>query len=711
MRRVGVDIGGTFTDCLVTWDGGHHLAKSLTTHHNLSVGFMDALGSACAELGLQVEDVLAKVDSVRYATTLGTNALIARTGPRVGLITTAGFKSVVPLSRGRGYAEGLDIGQQVDLPRARRPEPLVPIHLIAEVRERVDYQGDVVAALDEQGLRTAVHTLLDRGMEIIVVSFVNAVVNPVHELRAERIILEEYPSHFLGAIPIVLAHQVTGRKGEYVRTMSAVLDAYLHSEMYHGLGSLQTGLRSRGYKRPMLVIHNTGGTAQLNSTHALQTIHSGPVAGVNASELLAQQFELGDIVATDMGGTSFDIALVVQGGIKWYDFNPVIDRWLVSVPMIHLQTLGAGGGSIARYERLYGTVEVGPTSAGSDPGPACYDRGGTHATVTDADLVLGYLNPDTYAGGTLALSIKRAERAVRDLAEEMGVSSVDMAHLIKRKADANMANGISKELGVRGYDPRKFTILAYGGNGPLHCCGIATLLNVDRVLVPPFSSVFSALGVGAMQQLHIHEKSVAINVYDSVARGVLKEFDELNAIIIDLEERGHNDLTRQGVAPELVGYRLEFDMRYGNQLVQTSVVSQVSRFSGIRDVLSLIEAFNRDYGSRFGEGSEAPEAGIRIATVRVAAFLEPETLLLPQPSAERKAAPAPRTTRECYFTGSATPAETSVFSLVDLVAGSVVEGPAVVEATTTTYLLEPGWTLTILDDHGAAWFERVAVTT
>src|ERR1017187_294245 len=257
MRRVGVGIGGTFTHRLGTWDGGHHLAKSLTTHHNLSVGFMDALGSACAQLGLQVEDVLAEVDSVRYATTLGTNALIARTGPRVGLITTAGFKSVVPLSRGRGYAEGLDIGKQVDLPRARRPEPLVPIHLIAEVRERVDYQGDVVAALDEQGLRTAVHTLLDRGMEIIVVSFVNAVVNPVHELRAERIILEEYPSHFLGAIPIVLAHQVTGRKGEYVRTMSAVLDAYLHSEMYHGLGSLQTGLRSRGYKRPMLVIHNT----------------------------------------------------------------------------------------------------------------------------------------------------------------------------------------------------------------------------------------------------------------------------------------------------------------------------------------------------------------------------------------------------------------------------------------------------------------------
>jgi len=324
---------------------------------------------------------------------------------------------------------------------------------------------------------------------------------------------------------------------------------------------------------------------------------------------------------------------------------------------------------------------------------------------------LGYLNPDTYAGGTLALSTKRAERAVQDLADEMDISHIEMAHLIKRKADANMANGISRELGVRGYDPRKFTILAYGGNGPLHCCGIATLLNLDRILVPPFSSVFSALGVGAMQQLHIHEKSVAINIYDSVAGGVLKEFEELNAMITELEQRGLDDLTRQGVASELVGYRLEFDMRYGNQLVQTSVVSQISRFSGIRDVLSLIDAFKRDYGSRFGEGSEAPEAGIRITTVRVAAFLQPETLLLPKPSTERKPAPAAATTRQCYFTGSATPVETSVFSLVDLSAGSVVVGPAVVEATTTTYLVEPGWTLTILDEHGAAWFDRVAVTT
>ncbi len=712
MKRVGVDIGGTFTDCLLSWDGQQVFAKSLTTHHNLSLGFMSALENACGRLGVPVEQVLNDIESVRYATTLGTNALIARSGPAVGLITTAGFESSVPLSRGRGYGEGLDLRQQGDLPAAKRPEPLVPIQLIAGVRERMDYKGHEVAALDKVGLSTAVRKLVDRGAQAIVVSFVNAVVNPAHELEAEEAILEEYPSHNLGAIPIVLSHQVAGRKGEYVRTMSAVLDAYLHNEMYHGLTSLQTALRERGHRRPLLVIHCTGGTAQLNSTHALQTIHSGPVSGVSASELLADQYDLGNVVATDMGGTSFDIAIVTGGGIKWYDFNPVIDRWLVTIPMIHLVTLGAGGGSIASYDRLFSSIEVGPASAGSDPGPACYDRGGRHATVTDADLILGYLNPDTYAGGSLQLSVKRAEGALLDVAEEMGLEDSDdvlvkAAHLIKKKTDGNMANGISKELGVRGYDPRKFTILAYGGNGPLHCCGIANELNVNRILVPPLASVFSALGVANMQQLHIHETSTHIDLYDSVTQAVLKDFTELNTTVEELEVRGRDDLTRQGLPENLIKYRLEFDMRYGNQMATTSVVSPVLRFTDISDVLGLIAAFARDYGARFGAGAESPEAGIRIQTVRVASFLEPEALVLPKPTTDRRPAGKPASIRPCYFGGSVKPVDTDVYLVDALSPGDVVTGPAVVEAATTTYLVEPGWRLSMIGEEGAAWFERI----
>lgn len=302
MRRVSVDIGGTFTDCFVVWDGKYIEAKALTTHHNLALGFNEALGKACHVLDLDLENILSEVDSVRYATTLGTNALIEHKGPKIGMLVTAGFEATVPLSRARGYGEGLDnLGQQ-DMPNAQRPDPLVLPHMICGVRERVDFQGKLVMPLDEDDVRTQIRTLVDKGAEIIVVALVNAVVSPDHEQRIEEILLEEYPSHLLGAIPVILSHQVAGRKGEYVRATSAIVDGYLHSTMYHALSALEQNLRAHRYEKPMLVIHNSGGMAQLNSTDALQTIHSGPVSGIGASEHLAMQAGLGNVVATDLGG-------------------------------------------------------------------------------------------------------------------------------------------------------------------------------------------------------------------------------------------------------------------------------------------------------------------------------------------------------------------------------------------------------------------------
>lgn len=491
MKRVSVDIGGTFTDCFVAWDNKYVEGKALTTHHNLALGFNAALADACNQLEVESTSLLSQVDSVRYSTTLGTNALIERKGPRIGVLVTTGFKSTIPLSRARGYGEGLPESAQMDIPNAKRPKPIVPIPMIREVRERVDYLGNIFWALDEEDVRARIRELVDAGAEALVVMFTNSVVNATHELRVREIFLEEYPAHLLGAIPMLLSHQVAGRKGEYARGTSTIMDAFLHQTMYHGLGTLELNLRAQGYSKPMLVSHNSGGMAQLNSTDALQTVHSGPVSGVAASEHLAMQAELGNVVATDMGGTSFDIGIVDQGGVKHYDFNPVIDRWMVSIPMVHLVTLGAGGGSIARFDRLFNSIEIGPQSAGSDPGPACYDRGGLKPTVTDADLVLGYLDPRNYANGSISLNPKRARQAIEDnLCDDLDMSVVQTAQLIKRSVDANMANGIATELRTRGYEPRDFTILAYGGNGPLHACGIANALGVSRILAPPYASTF-----------------------------------------------------------------------------------------------------------------------------------------------------------------------------------------------------------------------------
>ncbi len=709
MKRISVDIGGTFTDCFVAWDDKYIGAKALTTHHNLAQGFNDALDVALGDLGIDKRTLLSGVDSVRYSTTLGTNALIERKGPRIGLLTTEGYNSTVPLSRGRGYGEGLPFEEQRDLCNAVRPDPIVPIAMIRGVRERVAYNGDVLMSLDEDDLRQKMRELVDQGAETIVVSYANGVVNPEHELRTREIFLEEYPTYQLGAIPLLLSHQVAGRKGEYVRSTSTIIDGFLHQVMYHGLGTLELYLRANGYDKPMLISHNSGGMAQLNSTDALQTVHSGPVSGVAASEHLSISGDLGNVVSTDMGGTSFDIGIVVEGGEKHYDFNPVIDRWLVSVPMVHLVTLGAGGGSIASYDALHDVVKIGPKSAGSDPGPACYDRGGMKPTVTDADVLLGYLDPENYANGRIKLNPARSRFAMEEeLCDDLDLDVLDVCKNIKQTADANMANGIATELRSRGYDPSEFTTLAYGGNGPLHCCGIANALGVNRVLAPPFSSVFSALGAGNVNQMHIHEMSTYTVLFHTGHQSFLTDFDKLNDAIETLEQRGRSDLLRQGMSPDSIKFRLEFDMRYGNQRVETAVETEATRFESIHDVLELLGRFDHRYGERFGEGSQATESGVRINTIRVSSFVELDKVDFTQiKPLKEKITIEPVSRRPCHFVGFDETFDTPVYDDRALEPGVYIEGPAVVTTVNTSYLVEPNWNYHT-SNRGAVWFFKDA---
>jgi N-methylhydantoinase A len=492
--------------------------------------------------------------------------------------------------------------------------------------------------------------------------------------------------------------------------MSAVIDAYLHDQMYHGLASLEIELRRNGYTKPMLLVHNTSGMAQRNSTSSLQTIHSGPVAGLEATEYLSKTYAQPNMIATDMGGTSFDIGLVTADGVKFYDFNPVIDRFLVSTPMTYLHTLGAGGGSIARYDRLWDAIEVGPQSAGSDPGPACYGRGGRLPTTTDANLVLGYLDSNNYAGGTIQLHPRRAERAIEEyICRPTGLSLIEAAKAIKRKVDTNMAAAIFKEVAVKGYNPKDFVALSYGGGGPLHACGYAGEIGIRNVLIPPFSSVFSALGAGNMNQLHIHETSLYLMVYDAGTRSLLSDFDVFNSTVTQLAEKGRDDLLRQGVHPADVRTRVELDMRYGNQLAQIGVLSPFEKLTSQRDVLELLDLFSDIYAHRYGKGSQAPEAGVRINVIRVVSYVEGEKLDLQPSHAQPRPAPGAMNLRECHFPGIEGPVKTAVYSSAELSEGDVITGPALVETPRTTYLAEPGWQLTI-GRSGSAVLTQVSQT-
>jgi N-methylhydantoinase A len=359
---------------------------------------------------------------------------------------------------------------------------------------------------------------------------------------------------------------------------------------------------------------------------------------------------------------------------------------------------------------MYKTVKCGPESAGSDPGPACYDRGGMKPTVTDADLLLGYLDASNYAGGSIPLNPRRSKAAIEDtLCDDLDCSVIEAALLIRQKVDDNMANGLFTELRARGYDPKDFTMLAFGGNGPLHCCGIAKNLNIDKILAPPFSSVFSAVGAGNMHQLHIHEQSLYMVLYDSNTRHIFDDYDRFNAIVADLRERGKQDLLRQGMALKDIRHSLELDMRYGNQLVQTTAVVSKHDVRGPTDVLAIISQFSNDYGKRFGEGSQAPEAGIRINTIRVASYVHHETVqfedIRPVAKNERTAPPSPASTRTCYFVGYQDSFETPVWARSAIAPGVEIAGPAIIASESTTFLVDPGWSF-VAAKQNASWFLR-----
>lgn len=721
MRRISVDIGGTFTDCFLVWDDERIEAKALTTHHNLSEGFLEALGAAAQDLGQGVDDVLSGVESVRYATTLGTNALIQRSGPKLGLITTLGYEDTIILGRGLQYGDGLTDLEKSDLPGADRPLPLIEPENIVGIRERVDHAGNVVVPADRDDIRAAVQRLVEQGVRGFVVVLLHSVMNPSHEDLVEEVVLDEYPGSYLGAFPIVCSHDVSLKKGEYARSMSTILDAYLHREMQHGLRSLERALRDRGYRRPMQIVHNSGGMSQLNRTHALQTVHAGPVAGLSAAEQVADELDVPELITVDMGGTSFDIGMVTGGGIRFYEFDPIVDRWRVQIPMVSMVALGAGGGSIASYDSTHHDIQVGPDSAGSDPGPACFDMGGRHPTVTDADLLLGYLDPDYYHGGELKLSRRRAEQAYKRLGKPLGLEPLEAAAAVRRIVDNNMAQGIFKEVALKGYDPRRFTILAYGGNGPTHACGFAEDLGVQRVLVPRNSAIFSAVGAGNMDQLHIHERSVYLSLYEALTQSLFTDYEVLNGHIDELRERGRKDIVRQGWASEDVEFRVEFDMRYGDQLQLTSMIVPFDRFTSARQVLDMIKRYHASYGERFGEGTQTPETGIKVNQIRVVSYVPLEKVVFRDSASPggvagtgamaadagdggsggvaTALAPAKlvKGTREAWFAGR--PTETTVYDYAAIGPDDVIEGPALVEAPHTTFVVGPGWRLSQRDSY------------
>jgi N-methylhydantoinase A/acetophenone carboxylase len=703
-NTIDVDVGGTFTDMVMVVDGETIFRKVPTTPYDLSTCFMQVIEEGAEALGTSVEELAPRIDAVRYSTTVAMNRLIERDGPRLGLITTEGHEDALMIGKGAQWIDGKRMDERRGLPLQSKPEPLVPRDMIVGVKERIDGTGKVVRPLDAEDVRRKVRTLVDRGARGFVVSLLWSFVNPEHEERVREIIREEYRDYHIGHLPVVLASQVVSRLGEYERTLTGVLDAYLQRSMRAELSATWDKLRDAGYTGPLFMVHNSGGCADVFKTTAGRTYNGGPVAGLIGAGDIARRMGARNVVASDVGGTSFDIGLVVDQSVRNYEFNPVVDTWMVALTMLQSLSIGAGGGSIASVNKaLGGRLEVGPKSAGSYPGPAAYNLGGTEPTVTDADLVLGYLNPENYFGGRMRLDLDAATRAIDEkIAQPLGIDTIQAAALIRRIIDDKMASAIRKEVVLRGYRPSDFVLFAFGGGGPTHVAGYMD--EIPRAVIFPFSPVFCAYGSSIMDVMHVYERSHRMVLIEPMSMKPTEDYETFNSVVAGLLDQAKRELAAEGFDPESATYALELDMLYGGQVHAKRTSTPKLFMNDEADVHGLYEHFEIEFSEAFSPLVVNKPGGVYVDTFVLKASVPGQQLEMEKVSLSG-GIPAPTTTRRAFWPETGDWAETPVFELDTLLrSAGRLEGPALIESEYTTVVLPPGKAFSV-DDFGLGIIE------
>ena len=705
MNTIDIDVGGTFTDLVLNFEGKTIFKKAPTTPYDLSTCFLTVIEDGANDLDMESDELLPKIDLLRYSTTVAMNRLIERKGPRLGLITTEGHEDSVLIGRGAQWVDGTRPTERRNLALQRKPDPIIPREFIVGVRERIDSFGKVIRPLNEEDVRKKVHELVDKGVRGFVVSLLWSPVNPEHERRIKQIIRTEYKEFYLGYLPVVVASDVIGRSGEYQRTMTAILDAYLLRAMQMELTAMWDKLRDYNYKGPFMMIHNSGGMAEVFKTDAVRTYSAGPVAGLIGSYKLAQELGYQNIIASDVGGTSFDIGLVVEQSVRNYEFRPILDRWMVGITMLQTMSIGAGGGSIAWInEMLENQLEIGPQSAGSYPGPVCYDQGGEEPTVTDADLVLGYIDPDYYFGGRMALNKSKAEAFIKTkIADPLELSVPDAALLIRKIVDNNMGAAIRKEIQLRGYDPKDFMLFAYGGGGPTHVTGY--MGDIPSALIFPFSPVFSALGSSVMDIMHIYEQSRRYMLMEPGTKKFNSDYEGFNSAVETLMERAKKELAGEGLAIDKAVFRLELDMLYGGQVHRKRSSSPLLYIRSQDDMEAVYNEFEKEFSETFSPLVVHPEGGVYVESFVLTASVPAEKPSIPTYNIEGSDPTAAlKTRRQCYW-GNGAVEDTAVFDFLKLKAGNQLLGPSVLESEYTTVVIPPGFECRI-DEHLFACIKR-----
>ena len=498
---IGIDTGGTFTDVVVMSPSGEvWTAKASTTPDDFSRGVMDALTEAALAVDVDRADLLKQAVLFKHGSTVATNALITRTGVKVGFITTRGFEDTTEIMRAIGRVDGLSEEEIRHATWVTKPEPLVPRERVVGVRERIDYRGEVVVPLSREDVMEAIRKLVDEeGCEAIAVSFLHAWANAKHEDDVRALVQEADPSR---KVFWSFGSELAQVAGEYARANTVIINSFLGPTVDRYLGGLQTKLEEGGLEGPFLIMQGNGGVAHRAHATPVSNLQSGPAGGAIASAYVAGLLGHPNVITADMGGTSFDVGLITEGYWR-YAAEPIIERFRMLQPIIDIQSIGAGGGTIARVDEETGRLLVGPQSAGASPGPVCYDVGGEEVTVTDCDLVLGIIDPDYFLGGRKSLNKDKAEKVVEEkIAKPLGLSNVEAAAGVYDIVNSKMSDLIRQQVVRTGHLPEEFVIYAFGGAGPVHAAGFSAELGINKIYIFPTSPVFSAFGVASADVIH-----------------------------------------------------------------------------------------------------------------------------------------------------------------------------------------------------------------
>ncbi|MEM9172165.1 MAG: hydantoinase/oxoprolinase family protein [Pseudomonadota bacterium] len=659
--RVAVDMGGTFTDFVVvdTDTGKIKIEKVASIPDQLPTQFVKGLNS----FDLNPRDVT----QIFHGMTVAVNALVQEVGAKVGLITTKGFRDVLEMGRG-GRKPVYNF-------TARGPEPVVARQFRREVDERMTFDGKVLKQLDLEQVDREVDFLVSSGVDAVAITFIHAYANPLHEEQARQQIARRYPD-----LPVSVSHDIAPEWREYERTSTTVLNAFVKPVVKDYLTGVEQELAKVNYTNSIAVMQSNGGAADLHtaSEKPIRTLMSGPAGGVIGAKALCDQLGYQNIICTDVGGTTYDVAIIDDGRVLERSQTEIASRPILA-SQIDVVSIGAGGGSIAWLDHRNG-LQVGPRSAGASPGPVCFGNGGTEPTITDAQLVLGCFDPEYFLGGRMILDLSAAESAIRKkIATPLGISVMEAARGIVSIAETNMANTIRTKTVQRGLDPREFVILAYGGGGGVFACAVAEELQVPTVIVPSSPATFSAWGILAADYVEDRVRT-KVQVFDETSAS------QIQAMLSELTSEAVGAIEEYGFERSDIDLLRRFDLRYRNQEYTISIELAAQWLDSEAMLKNVRADFVESHRKLYGHGSA--DADIELVSIRCRAVgkIPTPTLTAPEHIESQKIRH-----RGVYFGSSDKPIQTAVLDRHTIGVDESVAGPAIVEEWTTTTIIKPGW--------------------